>query len=520
MELKVYYQSQMHLYIEATNMIAFVASVIISIVLSLLMVLVVLHIIKVRNGSKYLKNIKGPKPNPIFGNMLHFAVPSYKIFEVTQKLLDEFGSNVIIYNGPLTRAVLITDVKLIEHILSSMKFIEKSEQYEHMYKWLGTGLLTSGGLKWKKRRRMITPSFHFSILENFVDVFENVGDVFVKKLEEHVDKPSFDIYPIISLCTLDVMCETSMGTPINALNNASSDYVRSVKNMCKILTDRNFSPLDRRFYPFTLNFYREQFALKVLHRHTDAVIDRRMKEFRVNSDQSSETNDCGIKKRMAFLDLLLRSTIDGKSLTREDIREEVDTFMFEGHDTTSSAIGFALYSLANNPLVQQKALEEQMEIFKDLKNTRATMADLQNMKYLELVIKETLRLYPSVPILGRRVKEEFEWENSIFPKDIQVILFAYGCQRSDKNYEKPLEFIPERFLDMDGTDPFKYIPFSAGPRNCIGQKFALLEMKSTISKVLRNFKLLPANPNPGLRLAPEIILVSKNGINVCLKKRF
>ncbi|CAG9854570.1 unnamed protein product [Phyllotreta striolata] len=501
-------------------MIAFVASIIIiSIALLFLIVIVVLHKITVRKDSKCLKNIKGRKPNALFGNMLDFAVPSHKLFEKTQEFLDEFGSNFVIYNGPLTRIVFITEVKLIEHILSSTQFIEKSDEYEHLHKWIGTGLLTSGGLKWKKRRRMITPSFHFSILDNFVDVFENVGDIFVKKLEEHVDKPSFDIYPTISLCTLDIICETAMGTPINALDNASSDYVRSVKTMCKIVTDRNFSPLDRRFYPFTLNFYREQFALKVLHNHTDAVIDRRIKEFRVNSDKSSETNDCGIKKRMAFLDLLLRSTIDGKSLTREDIREEVDTFMFEGHDTTSSAIGFALYSLANNPLVQQKALEEQMEIFKDLKNARATMADLQNMKYLELVIKETLRLYPSVPILGRRVKKEFEWENSIFPKDVHLALFTYGCHRSDKNYEKPLEFIPERFLEMDGTNPFKYVPFSAGPRNCIGQRFALLEMKSTISKVLRNFKLLPANPNPELMLVPEIILVSKNGINVCLKKR-
>ncbi|CAH1108891.1 unnamed protein product [Psylliodes chrysocephalus] len=367
---------------------------------------------------------------------------------------------------------------------------------------------------------MLTPAFHFSILDNFLDVFNRVGDIFMKQLEKHEDEDSFDIYPLVSLYTLDVICEAAMGTSVNAQTDGNSKYVQSVKKMCAIITDRNFSPLDTRLYPLTLNFYRERSAVKVLHSHTDAVIDRKIEQLKNCDEKNEELNDSGTKKRMAFLDLLLKSTIDGIPLTREDIREEVDTFMFEGHDTTSSAISFAMYSLANNQRVQQKALEEQIEIFGgNNKEARSTTADLQKMKYLELVIKETLRLYPSVPFFSRKVNEDFEWENSTFPKGQNLLIIPYMAQRNAKYYPKPLEFNPERFLEIDGTNPYRYVPFSAGPRNCIGQKFAMLEMKSTLSKVLRSFELLPSNPHQELKLAPEIILVSKSGIHISLKKR-
>nr|CAI5848782.1 unnamed protein product [Callosobruchus analis] len=109
---------------------------------------------------------------------------------------------------------------------------------------------------------------------------------------------------------------------------------------------------------------------------------------------------------MAFLDILLRSTLDGQPLSREDIREEVDTFMFEGHDTTASAISFCIFEVATHPDVQEKVLEEQISIFGDDFYRNATLSDLQEMRYLECVVKEALRLYPSVPFIGRKTNED------------------------------------------------------------------------------------------------------------------
>lgn len=107
----------------------------------------------------------------------------------------------------------------------------------------------------------------------------------------------------------------------------------------------------------------------------------------------------GSKRRLAFLDMLLIAQMEGKEITDEQIREEVDTFMFEGHDTTSSALSFALYLLSRNPEAQELAYQEALE-FED--------REQENMKYLEAVIKETLRLFPSVPFFSRMVKKDFQ----------------------------------------------------------------------------------------------------------------
>ena len=155
---------------------------------------------------------------------------------------------------------------------------------------------------------------------------------------------------------------------------------------------------------FNLTPYRKQHdeLLKILHDFTDNVIINRRKEL-MSAQQNPENDkneqeDIGAKKKMAFLDVLLHSRIEGKSLTNLDIREEVDTFMFEGHDTTSSGITFCLYTLAQNPRIISV-------LGKDYR-TPVTITQLNDLNYLEMIIKETLRLYPSVPMYGRKLHED------------------------------------------------------------------------------------------------------------------
>lgn len=199
---------------------------------------------------------------------------------------------------------------------------------------------------------MLTPAFHFQILEQFIDVFESAGNKLVQKLEKQAGKPSVDIYPFVTLCTLDIICgkhltiflflveisillfsftETAMGTKINAQDNGESDYVRSVKQMCKIIIERSFS-LVQMFsltYLLSSNYYTEKNALKILHNKTINVINQKRNELKNKIENVKDENDVGIKKRKAFLDLLLEANVDGRPLTDDEIRKEVDTFMFE-----------------------------------------------------------------------------------------------------------------------------------------------------------------------------------------------
>lgn len=264
-------------------------------------------------------------------------------------------------------------------------------------------------------------------------------------------------------------------------------------------------------------------CLKVLHKFTRDVVKNR-REMLLKEDVSKEVevvddNDVGIKKKMALLDVLLKASVDGKPLTDNEIAEEVDTFMFEGHDTVTSAISFCFYLLSENPEAQQNVLEEVARIVGDDLSVDPTYNQLAEMKYLERCIKETLRIYPSVPIYGRNLDEDLNLDGKIVPAGCNVNLMIYNLNMDPKYFKDPEKFDPERFNENNERteNPFVYVPFSAGPRNCVGQKFAMLEMKSTISSVVRNFELIPSNIKP--KLLMQLTTKSSNGINVALKKR-
>lgn len=193
----------------------------------------------------------------------------------------------------------------------------------------------------------------------------------------------------------------------------------------------------------------------------------------------------------------------------------------KGHDTTASGISFTLFALANHSEIQARVVEELRQIFGNDKDRVATYQDLQEMKYLEMVLKESLRLYTPVPIIGREQPYDIEYDGHIIPAYTGCILFLYGIHRNPKYFPEPEKFDPERFSHDStlGKSPFSYIPFSAGPRNCIGQKFAMLEMKATIAKILRNYKLSPCEENHKLRLVYELTLKSSTGIKIKLENR-
>ncbi|KAJ8981727.1 hypothetical protein NQ317_003792 [Molorchus minor] len=455
---------------------------------------------------------------PIIGNVLEFGVETDVLYDLL-RLTRKYG-NMVLIKFCTQQCILSADYEFFEFVLGTQHVLEKSSDYNYFRSWLGTGLLTSRGIKWKKHRRMITPAFHFSILENFVDIFEENGKILIKKLESEVNKDSTEIYKFINLYTMDVICETAMGVTVNAQVNEDSRYVRNVKEIGQLFMNRAFSIYKGNdlLYMLSLDYYKEKKVVKELHDVTYSVIDARRKELEKNRSDDKEVDDTGIKSKKAFLDILLQSTIDGMRLSKEEIREEVDTFMFGGHDTTSSAISFTLYLLSKNQDVQKLAFDEQKEIFGDDIHRNCTYSDLNEMKYLDLVFKESLRIFPPATVIGREVTKDVEYKGKIIPAGTDISIFTYGAHHDPKNFPDPEKFDPLRFTTT-GTKPYSYVPFSAGPRNCIGQKFAVLEAKSCLSKILRNFELQPASPEHELELVSEMVLKSKNGMRMKLVNR-
>jgi cytochrome P450 len=175
-----------------------------------------------------------------------------------------------------------------------------------------------------------------------------------------------------------------------------------------------------------------------------------------------------------------------------------------------------LYNLAKHQEIQQKVFEESRAVFGGDLMAPATIQKLKSLNYLELVIKESLRLYPSVPFFGRFVSDEIVLScKIIIPKETHVVVSPYFLGRNPEAFPEPLKFDPSRFTEENKS----FVPFSAGPRNCVGQKFAELEMKSIVSKVVRNFTLSIAKENEDLQLVSEFVLRPQNGIKLCAKQR-
>nr|CAD7393406.1 unnamed protein product [Timema cristinae] len=391
----------------------------------------------VSNQTHQLINkIPGPPLTFAFGNTWEFFLEPEEFFLKMLELHGRFPEifRIWILGKP---TVVIFNPKDIEVILNSTKHIDKSHHYTFLHDWLGLGLLTSTGIKWHNRRKMLTPAFHFKILEEHVPALNQMTNILTQKLMACTsDDTPVDIHKFITLCSLDIICETAMGISVGAQEGHHNDYAHTIKRMTRLLRHRQTHVWLWRPFTFGLspsavpelksltqhckfeNQLNEclrnrvvagknlELVRKRLFKERDLTWKRTM-EIAYAMEQASESaveashghlnTD---KKRLAFLDLLIALSEKDGSLSDADIREEVDTFMFEGHDTVSTAITWALYLIGIHKDIQDKLVEELDDIFHG-SDRPATWTDLNNMKYMERTIKEALRIYPSVPVFAR-----------------------------------------------------------------------------------------------------------------------
>ncbi|XP_054723777.1 cytochrome P450 4C1-like [Uloborus diversus] len=406
----------------------------------------------------------------------------------------------------------------VEVVLSSTIEIEKSSEYKFLHPWLGTGLLTSKGTKWKSRRKFLTPAFHFRMLSDFFPVFNEQSTVLADKLEVLSGHDScVDIVPLIKMCTLDIICQTAMGVHINAQSGGYRDYVKAVYEIGEIFFHRILRPWlwnDRIFYrsPTGRKF---QSNLEKVHGFTKKIIQEKKKCFlktrtkkrtsNVNRDEDSLIYE---DRRKVFLELLLDHHFEDQSFTEEDIRDEVNTFMFEGHDTSSIAISWALHLLGLNSDVQALVHQELDDILGSNVSVPITREDLSCMKYLECVIKEALRLYPSVPFITRELREDIQILDYKLPAGTVCLIFPWIMHRDQELFPDPERFKPDRFFIENAVrrHPYSYIPFSAGPRNCIGQRFAIMEAKTILANLLRRFRVTSLDSSDKVNVIPDLVI--------------
>jgi len=426
------------------------------------------------------------------------------------KILKEYGP--MVHMNVLGHSyVLLNDPEDIKALLSSSQHINKGPEYGMLKPWLNKGLLTSGNLKWHSRRKLLTYTFHFKILETYIPTFNKHAQLLTKKLEKMIDNnQNVSIYSYMTLCALDIVCETIMGTELRSQEGKSIEYVGAIYTVTDVMIKRIFKFWLWNKYIFNISQNGRNFnkSLKILHTFTENVIKEKRTKHENHNSLTAEEISLGKKRVESFLDLLIGiSNKTPEEMTDSDIREEVDTFLFEGHDTSSTAMTLVLILLGLHQDIQNAVREELYSIFGDSKR-EASMEDLKSMTYLERVIKETIRLYPSVPGITRKLRHNLNIREYQIPPMTVIGVIPYLLHREEKLFPNPLVFDPDRFLPENSYNrhPYAYLPFSAGPRNCIGQKYVMYQMKTVLSSIIRQMKIETLGSQDDIVIGAQLIL--------------
>ncbi|CAH1406773.1 unnamed protein product [Nezara viridula] len=411
--------------------------------------------------------------------------------------------------------------ELIQELLSKkQKHNDKGKVYHTLLPLLGDGLITSKGEKWFAHRRMLTPAFHSNILESFFETFKSETNTYINSLKDsELTKGYGDICPHTRRLTLKFICETAMGFSELADCKEAEAVIKSMHKLEEIATLRVIHPwlLSDSIFKMSALYKELNENKKILHNFSNTLIKRRKSILKKRlRNPYLEVH----KRKEIFLDQLILQQLQGIKITDEDIRDQVNTFMFAGHNTTQLAINYCIYLFGRYKDVQEMAHNELEEIFNN-SNREPTLDDLRNMEYLDRCIKEALRLYPSVPIIARKLTEDQPIGKHILPKDTDCFIIPYVTHRNPEQFPNPEVFDPDNFLPerINNRHPYSYIPFSAGPRNCIGKRFANIAEKTVLSWILREFKIESKLKQEDLKLIPSTVLIPSGGLQVKLTPR-
>lgn len=358
---------------------------------------------------------------------------------------------------------------------------------------VGEGLICSTGEFWRQQRRLVQPAFHRDLVSSFAEGMAGATHDLLEGWNRHAStgQPLDMAVEMVhhALTVLAQACFSAdwkreaeiMGPAVEVAIGHAYDQIGQV-----------VAPPEWVPTPGNVRFRRARATL-------DQIIYRLIEERRRSIAR-------GEPQPRDLLGLLLEATDEatGAGMDDEQVRNEVMTFMFGGHETVASGLAWSLYLLSKHPIVQRRMRQEVQEV---LDGRDPTVADLAKLEYGSRVVKECLRLYPPVWLISRTPIEDDEVGGYHVPAGAMVLLSAYVAHRHTAYWDNPEGFDPDRFSPerSEKRPRHAWIPFSGGPRKCIGDYFGQLEMHLVLSMILARYRLElvpghPVVPKPGITL--------------------
>jgi len=397
----------------------------------------------------------------------------------------------------LTRGHLVSDPGLIRHVLLDNigNYDKRTPAFDAVRVVLGNGLLTSGGEFWKRQRRIAQPAFHGESVQRFGPIISRLAADCAARWEEAARAGgTTDAGTDMMKVTLRIVAEALFGDDIA---ESAEEVNRVFPVILSCLAARVTSPLRAPLWMPTANNRRLRPALDAL----DAVVERLIATKRRRL-AAAATSAADHRDLLTIL-MAARDEETGESMSDTQLRDEVMTMMIAGHETTANALSWLWVLLDRHPDEQERL---RAELLAATGGAAPAVADLPRLPRLKAVILETLRLYPPVWMFDRRALGPDVLSGTRIAAGELVIFCPYAIHRLPQLWEDPDAFRPERFdAGHKVHNPFAYLPFSAGPRTCLGNNFAMIESQIIVGTLLSRFRVRLADPAP-IRPQPRVTL--------------
>ena len=420
-----------------------------------------------------------PQPK---GHVLSGSIPEFTA-DTLAFLLDirQYGDIASFMFGPF-RAYVVSSPELAHQVLveDADKFYKPGSLKKGTGPVVGKGLFTNDGDFWKRQRRLVQPAFHTKRIGAYADVMVEHAQALMARWQSG---QTYDIDHEMVRLTMGIVSKTLFDADISDEASEISGLVTEALLAVNKRLDRLVNPPDWLPTP-------ENLRLKHSVKGLDAMIQRFIDERRKSGEDKGD---------LLSMLLLARDEDDGGGMDDRQVRDEAMTVFGAGHETTASALTWTWYLISQHPEVEAKLLAELDRV---LGGRTAGLSDVPNLPYTEMIIKESMRLYPPAWSITRETVADVEVGGYPIETKHVVIVNTYGMQRDVRYFPDPERFDPERFsAENEKTIPkYAYIPFGGGPRVCIGNAFAMMEAKLVIATIAPHFHLALA---PDQQVAPQ-----------------
>ncbi|XP_066545153.1 cytochrome P450 3A40 isoform X2 [Amia ocellicauda] len=436
--------------------------------------------------------VPGPKPLPFFGTLLEYRKG---FFNFDMDCFKKYGRMWGFYDGRQP-VLAVMDTEMIKTILVKECYsLFTNRRNFRLNGPLYDAVSIVEDEDWRRIRSVLSPCFTSGRLKEMFPIMKHYADNLVQHVQKKADQnEAVQVKELFGPYSMDVVTSTAFSVNIDSMNNPSDPFVTNIKKMLK------FNFLD----PILLIISLFPFVSPLMEKMEFSLFPTSVTNYFFDSLRKIKTKRQQMvhDNRVDFLQLMVDSQVPDKvnntkaeqesvkGLTDHEILSQSMIFIFAGYETTSSSLSFLAYNLATNPDCMKKLQEEIDRTFPN--KAPVTYEAVTHMEYLDMAVNESLRLYPPAARVERVCKQTVKIGDVTIPKGMVIMIPSYVLHRDPQLWSEPEVFKPERFskANKESTDPYAFLPFGAGPRNCIGMRFAIILMKLAIVQILQNFSII------------------------------